>query len=158
MPYNSEKLLAKDQASNSNLSLQKIYNDQVKDLSMNIPLLGTLENADFTSRKRSRICGSSVSVELNVFEDKIVDFRQTVRACLLGSCSASIFARNVIGSTSDEISVLYEQVRDMLLIDDKMPEGKWDDYRILSTARMEKSRHASILLVIEATLSALEKR
>ncbi len=158
MPYSSKKNLAEDQSRNVNLSLQKIYSDQVKDLSMNIPLLGRLEKADCFAHARSRICGSSVSVELKVLEDEIIDFRQIVRACLLGNCSASIFARNVIGSSFSEVSVLYEQVRNMLLNGDKMPSGKWADYEILSSARMEKSRHASILLVIEATLNALEKR
>ena len=85
--------------------LDDIYNLRILELAANIPRSQRLERPDATASAHSKLCGSTISIDLNVEDGRIVDFAQTVKACLLGQASAAIVGREIVGTTADEFRV-----------------------------------------------------
>ena len=137
--------------------LTDIYNQQILDLAGNIPRQGRLEAPDATAKAHSKLCGSTIIVDLVMREGKVVDFAHDVKACALSQAAASIMARNVIGSTGPELRVLRDQVRAMLKENGAPPTGKWADIAILEPVRNFKARHTSTLLTFEATVDCVNQ-
>jgi NifU-like protein involved in Fe-S cluster formation len=137
--------------------LDNVYNSRILELAGDIPRLGRLSRPDASSTAHSRLCGSTISVDLVVRDGKVADFAQQVRACALGQAAASIVARHIVGSTPQELRELRERMRKMLKEDGRPPEGKWADAAILEPVRNYKARHASTLLVFDAVVDALDK-
>lgn len=130
--------------------LNDIYSTRLLDLAAEIPHSARLRDADATATAHSKLCGSTVSVDLKLDGDTITDFGQTVKACLLGQASASIVGREVIGSTISEITEVGRIMRAMLKENGPPPQGRWADLALLEPVRPYKSRHASTLLIFEA--------
>jgi NifU-like protein involved in Fe-S cluster formation len=137
--------------------LNDVYNTQILELAANIPRQGRLARPDATARAHSKLCGSTVIVDLVMRDGKVVDFAHDVKACALGQASASIMARNVIGATGAELRELRDQVRAMLKENGAPPKGKWADIAVLEPVRDFKARHASTMLTFEATVDAVEQ-
>jgi NifU-like protein involved in Fe-S cluster formation len=137
--------------------LDNVYNRRILELAADIPRLGRLQRADASATAHSKLCGSTITVDLAVNEDRIADFAQDVKACALGQASASIMARNIIGATPAELRELRQQVRKMLKENGPPPEGRWADVAVLEPVRNYKARHASTLLVFDAVVDALDK-
>ncbi|MEI2734459.1 MAG: iron-sulfur cluster assembly scaffold protein [Rhodoblastus sp.] len=134
--------------------LDEIYNQQILELAANIPRLGRLERADASATAHSKLCGSTVAVDLRIADGRVSDFAHDVKACALGQASSSIMARHVIGSTPAELRALRDEVRRMLKENGPPPQGKWADIAALEPVRGYKARHASTLLTFEATAEA----
>jgi NifU-like protein involved in Fe-S cluster formation len=94
--------------------LNEVYNRRIIELAGTIPRIGRLAGPDATATAHSRLCGSTVTVDLKMDGDKVIDFAHEVKACALGQASSSIMARNVVGSNADELRALREAVRKML--------------------------------------------
>ncbi|MBV8442738.1 MAG: iron-sulfur cluster assembly scaffold protein, partial [Hyphomicrobiales bacterium] len=94
--------------------LDDIYNQRVLELAANIPRLGRLESPDASARAHSRLCGSTVVVDLCVKAGRVVDFAHEVRACALGQASSSLMARHAVGATAEELLALRETMTRML--------------------------------------------
>ena len=91
--------------------LDDVYNERILDLAGNIPRLGRLASPDATAKAHSRLCGSTVTVDLKMADGRVADFAHEVRACALGQASSSIMARTVVGSTPDELRGVREVMR-----------------------------------------------
>ncbi len=137
--------------------LDAIYNTKILELAASIPRTARLANPDATAVAHSKLCGSTVTVDLVVDGDMIVDFGQTVKACLLGQAAASLVGREVVGSTGQEIRAVGETMRAMLKENGPPPTGKWADLAVLEPVRDYKARHTSTLLVFEAITRALDE-
>jgi NifU-like protein involved in Fe-S cluster formation len=136
--------------------LNDIYNQRILELAADIPRLGRLPTPDASATAHSRLCGSTVTVDLNARDGIVTDFAHDVKACALGQASSSIMARNVVGSTIAELRELRETMRRMLKENGAPPEGRWADLAVLEPIRDYKARHASTLLTFDAVLEALE--
>lgn len=137
--------------------LNDIYNRRILDLAADIPRLGTLPDADASATAHSKLCGSTVTVDLKMDGPVVSDFAHEVKACALGQASSSIMARHVIGAKSDELRELREAVRKMLKENGPPPSGKWADVAMLEPVRDYKARHASTMLTFDAVVSALDQ-
>ena len=137
--------------------LNTVYNQRILELAGNIPRLGRLDDAQASATAHSRLCGSTVTVDLKLADGKVSDFAHDVKACALGQASSSIMARNIIGATPDELRAVRETVRRMLKENGAPPEGKWADIQVLEPVREYKARHASTLLTFDAVVEALGK-
>src|SRR6266568_5307283 len=136
--------------------LNDVYNSRILELAGNIPRLGRLEQADATATAHSKLCGSTVTVDLKMDGDTVTDFAHEVKACALGQASSSIMARNIIGAKADELRELREGVRKMLKENGAPPaNGKWTDIAVLEPVRDYKARHASTLLTFDAVVDAI---
>ena len=137
--------------------LNDVYNSRILELAGNIPRLGRLQAPDASATAHSRLCGSTVTVDLKMEGDTVTDFSHEVKACALGQASSSIMARNVVGSKADELRSLRETVRQMLKENGAPPTGKWADIAVLEPVRDYKARHASTLLTFDAVVDAIDK-
>jgi NifU-like protein involved in Fe-S cluster formation len=137
--------------------LDSIYNRRILELAADIPRLGRLSDPDATARAHSKLCGSTVVVDLSVRDGRVSDFAHDVKACALGQASSSLMARHVIGATPDELIGLRDTMRRMLKENGPPPAGKWSDFAALEPIRDYKARHASTLLTFEAVADALQQ-
>ena len=137
--------------------LNDVYNAKILDLAGNIPRLGRLAAPDASATAHSKLCGSTVTVDLNMADGKVSDFAHDVKACALGQASSSIMARHVVGSSPDELRSLRERVRKMLKENGAPPSGKWADIALLEPVRDYKARHASTLLTFDAVVKAVDE-
>lgn len=135
--------------------LNDIYNKRIIELAGNIPRLGRLSAPDASATAHSKLCGSTVKVDLKMEGDRVTDFAHDVKACALGQASSSIMASHVVGSTASELRELRETVRKMLKENGPPPEGKWEEIKFLEPVRDYKARHASTLLTFDAVVDAI---
>src|SRR5262249_54469 len=137
--------------------INDVYNKRIIELAGNIPRLGRLSHAQATATAHSKLCGSTVTVDLKMEGDEVTDFAHEVKACALGQASSSIMARNVIGAKAEELRNLREIVRRMLKENGAPPDGKWADIAVLEPVRDYKARHASTMLTFDAVTSAIDQ-
>ena len=138
--------------------LNNVYNRRILELAAGIPRLGRLEKPDASATAHSKLCGSTVTVDLKMDGDTVTDFAHEVKACALGQASSSIMARNVIGAKADELRNLRETVRKMLKDNGPPPEnGKWADIGVLEPVRDYKARHASTMLTFDAVVDCVDQ-
>src|SRR5437879_11607490 len=137
--------------------LNAVYTRRILELAGSIPRLGRLVAPDASATAHSKLCGSTVTVDLKMDGDVVTDFAHEVKACALGQASSSIMARNVVGAKSDELRSLRETVRRMLKDNGAPPSGKWADIAVLEPVRDYKARHASTMLTFDAVVSAIEQ-
>lgn len=137
--------------------LNEIYNRRVLELAADIPHLGRLEAPDATAKAHSKLCGSTVTVDVKMDAGVVTAFAHDVKACALGQASSSIMGRHVIGSTAEELRAIRETAIRVLKANGSAPEGKWQDLKVLEPMREFKARHASILLTFDAVVDALDQ-
>ncbi len=137
--------------------LSDIYNRRILELAGNIPRLGRLEAPHASATAHSRLCGSTVTVDIRMVDGRVADFAHDVKACALGQASSSIMARNIVGSDAAELRALRDTVRRMLKENGPAPEGKWAEVAALEPVRDFKARHASTLLTFDAVAEAVAK-
>ncbi len=139
--------------------LDDVYNRRILELAADIPRLGRLAAPGATSTMRSKLCGSTVTVDVTMADGKVSDFAHDVKACALGQASSSIMARHVIGASGDELRRVREQVRRMLKENGAPPAAgdRWEDVRVLEPVRDYKARHASTMLTFDAVVDAVEQ-
>src|SRR5215475_11829318 len=94
--------------------INEVYNQRILELAGNIPRLGRLKDADATATAHSKLCGSTVTVDLKMQGDVVTDFAHEVKACALGQASSSIMAQHVVGAKAGELRDLRDSVRRML--------------------------------------------
>ncbi len=135
--------------------LIKLYSDRILALAADIPLTQRLDAPDATVKKRSPLCGSTVTVDVNVSDGRIVAFGQDVKACALGQAAAAVAGAAVIGRDLNEIESARDALRDMLKNEGPVPPAPFDGFEVLVPARSFKNRHASIFLAMEATADAM---
>ena len=135
--------------------LDDIYNPRILEYAANIPRAVRLEHPQASATAHSKLCGSTVTVDLVMDGDIVKDYGQTVKACLLGQAASSIMARNIIGASADELRAVGDTMRKMLKEDGPPPNGDWKDLEVLEPVRDFKARHASTLLVFDAVEDAI---
>lgn len=134
--------------------LIKLYSSRILALAADIPHSERLAAPGATVKKRSPLCGSTVTVDVTMKDGKVAEFGQDVKACALGQSAASVLGAVVIGRTVDELDKAAAELRAMLKDGGPVPSAPFDGYEVLEPARDYKNRHASILLAIEATAEA----
>src|SRR5437016_9979721 len=136
--------------------LNDVYNRRILELAGTIPRIGRLEAPDASATAHSKLCGSTVTVDLKMDGDTITDFAHDVKACALGQASSSIMARNVVGAKADELRGLRDAVRKMLKENGEPPkDGRWADIAVPEPVRDYKARHASTMLTFDAVVDAI---
>lgn len=135
--------------------IDDVYNAKILGYAGNIARLGRLEAPDATATAHSKLCGSTVTVDLKMDGDVVSDFAHEVKACALGQASSSIMARNVVGASSEELRHVRETMRRMLKENGAPPEGRFADLKFLEPVRDYKARHASTMLTFDAVVDAI---
>lgn len=137
--------------------LIKLYSARILALAADIPHLGRLSTPDATVKRRSPLCGSTVTVDVSVTDGRLTDLGQDVKACALGQAAAAVVGSAAVGATLVQIETARDQLRAMLKDQGPVPDAPFDGFEVLTPAVAYKNRHASILLSIEATAEAVQQ-
>lgn len=139
------------------MELTDLYSDRILEIAGNQPVPGRLAHPDASARKHSRICGSTIEVDLTVNNGVITGYGHEISACALGQTSAAVVASHIVGTPVDEFRRVRAQMTDMLKAGGAPPAGeRWTDLKFLEPVRAYPNRHASTLLVFEAVGAALD--
>ena len=134
--------------------LIKLYSGKILELATNIPHLERLESPQKTVKKRSPLCGSTVTVDVEMEDGHVSAFGQDVKACALGQAAAAVVGAQVIGRSAAEIVQARDELKAMLKSDGAIPSAPFDGLEVLIPARDYKNRHASIMLTLDALVEA----
>ncbi len=134
--------------------LIKLYSTRILALAADIPHHARLDQPTASARRRSPLCGSTVTVDLVVDDGRIAEFGQDVKACALGQAAASIVGAHAIGRTRAEIERARDELTAMLKSAGPAPSAPFGDLAVLLPARDYRNRHASVLLALEAAAEA----
>lgn len=141
----------------SDTDLIKLYSQRILGLAASIPHTERLSAPDASAKKRSPLCGSTVTVDVKVAQGRVAAFGQDVKACALGQAAASVLGAAVIGRSLPELEAARDALKAMLKEDGPVPPAPFDGFEVLIPAKDYKNRHASILLSLDATVAAMRE-
>ncbi len=134
--------------------IDDLYSDRILALAANMPRAGRLSAPDASSEKTSKLCGSTVTVDVSVSDGQVSDFAQDVRACALGQASAAVLGAHVVGASLAEVELARDALSAMLKANGPPPAGRFADLAVLQVVKDYPARHASTLLAFEAAVEA----
>jgi len=138
--------------------MSDLYHNRVLELAANIPNVGTLSDAHGSAEKVSRICGSTVRVDIRLSSDgeRIETIAVDPKACALGQASTAILAENAVGAEVSEIMDAHDALKAMLKDGAEPPAGRFWELRHLAGVADYPQRHVSTVLAFSAAVAAIE--
>ena len=137
--------------------IDALYSANVLKLAANLPHLGRLAEPEGSSEKVAKLCGSRVTIDVTLEDDRVATFAQDVKACALGQASAAILGAHILGASLSEIEMARDQFRAMLRNGGSPPTGRFSDLEMLEPVKDYPARHASSLLAFEAATDAVRQ-
>ena len=137
--------------------IDDVYNAKILGYAGNISRIGRLDAPDASATAHSKLCGSTVTVDIRMDDDVITDFAHDVKACALGQASSSIMAQQIIGATAAELREVRATMLKMLKENGAPPAGRFGELKYLEPVRDYKARHASTMLTFDAVVDAVEQ-
>jgi NifU-like protein involved in Fe-S cluster formation len=135
-----------------------LYHNRVLELAAEIPHVGRLEDAQGSSLKVSRVCGSTVNVDVKLDgAGRIAEVAVDPKACALGQAATSILMRHAVGRSLAEIEAARDALRAMLKDGAEPPDGLFWELRHLQPVKDYPPRHASTMLAFDALVEAMER-
>ena len=120
-------------------------------------MTGRLKNPDISITKRTAICGSSITLDLNIVKAKISAVGLDIKSCALGQASACIFLTHAVGTDVDTILKLRKNLKAFLETGNFSIGDPFKRYKYFEPAQKVPYRHDSVLLVLDASIEALQK-
>lgn len=139
-------------------ALTAVYNQSLIALSSKAAEPKRLPSPDISAHAVSPICGSEVTIDLALEEDRITGFGFDVEACALTKAVVAVMASAIIGKTRTEVMAAGADMKAMLAGKDVLPSGDWADLKLLAPVKDYTARHNSILLPFEAVEKAFSKK
>ena len=137
----------------------ELYHNRVLELAADIPHLGALDDFDARVEKVSRICGSTIQLDLKLTPDRqrIEAIAVHPKACALGQAATSILTEHAVGATVGDIRAGREALRAMLKDNAPPPQGRFAELRHLAGVADYPPRHTSTLLAFDAAVAAIDE-
>ncbi|MFK4825704.1 iron-sulfur cluster assembly scaffold protein [Paenochrobactrum sp. BZR 588] len=135
--------------------IDDLYNQRILEFAGSISKTERLEHPQASAKAHSRLCGSTIIVDMDVIDGIVSNYGQDVKACALGQATASVMARTIIGATPEELKTLRECMYEMLKNNGDAPKGRFGDFKYFAPVRDYRARHASTLLVFDAVVDCL---
>ena len=135
--------------------LIKLYSARILALAADMPRTTRLTAPTASAKRRSPLCGSTVSVDIVVTDGVITDYGQDVKACALGQAAAALVGATIVGTTFAQVQTGRNALLAMLKEGGPVPLAPFAGFDVLEPAREYKNRHASIMLAFDAILDAL---
>lgn len=128
-----------------------LYNRAILALAVENSEYPALQNASLSGMLRSTLCGSKVSLDMEIGPDRrIAELGMKVEACALGQASATLFARHAAGRTHDDLRAGRDQLAAWLRGEDETPA--WPEFAALAAVKDYPARHAAILLPFDVAV------
>ncbi|MFN3293642.1 MAG: iron-sulfur cluster assembly scaffold protein [Gemmobacter sp.] len=138
----------------SDADLMKLYSGRILALAADIPHLGRLPAPQGSAKRRSPLCGSTVTADVVMADGRVAAFAQDVKACALGQAAAAVVGAAILGRTRAEVERARDQLAEMLK-GGPVPDAPFDGLEVLIPAREFRNRHASIQLALQAAAEAI---
>jgi len=135
--------------------INDVYNAKILGFAGNIGRIGRLASPHASATAHSKLCGSTVTIDLAMEDGVVTDFCHVVKACALGQASSAIMAANVVGASAEELREVRNSMQRMLKENGTPPEGRFADLKYLEPVRDYKARHASTMLTFDAVVDAI---
>jgi len=133
-----------------------LYNAEILRLTTAIPHDRRLTDPMASVERRSPICGSRVTVDLNLDEaGRVTEVGMLVRACALGQASATLLSAHVVGRSVTELAAARDELTAWLAAG-QGDAPAWPGIDIFTPALSYTARHPSIRLAFEAAAQAAE--
>lgn len=129
-----------------------LYNMEILRLAASVPLDQRLGDPMGSSEKRSPVCGSRVTVDIDMSEGRVTAIGMVVRACALGQASSALMHAHAIGRSAAELAVARDDLTAWLAGEGPAPD--WPGLDLFERALPHRGRHASIRLAFEAAADA----
>jgi NifU-like protein involved in Fe-S cluster formation len=147
----------KGNAMSAETDLIKLYSGRILALAADMPRTERLGAPTATAKRRAPLCGSNVTVDLQIEDGIVTDYAQDVKACALGQAAAAIVGKNIVGLSVSEVQAGRDALFAMLKSDGPVPPAPFAEFEVLQPAKDYKNRHASIMLAFDATLDAISE-
>ena len=134
-----------------------LYTNNILKLASTIPVTTRLMRPDVTVTKRTAICGSSITMDLNISKSKITQVGLDIKACALGQASACIFVTHAIGTDIGVITELRKNLKTFLDTGTFLIKKPFTRYKYFEPAQKVPYRHDSVLLILDASIEALQE-
>lgn len=136
-----------------------LYHNRVLELAADIPHLGTLDDADASVERVSRICGSTIRLDLKLNAERthVEAIAVEPKACALGQAATAILTGGAVGASVDEIRAGHDALEGMLRRGAPPPEGRFAELRHLAGVADYPPRHTSTLLAFRAAIDAIDE-
>jgi NifU-like protein involved in Fe-S cluster formation len=134
--------------------IDDLYSAKVLALAANMPHAGRLAQAQASASKVSKLCGSTVVVDLDLADGRVSAFAQDVKACALGQAAAAVLGADILGASVQEIESARDALKAMLKTGGPPPRGRFAALAVLEVVKDYPARHASTLLAFEAAYEA----
>jgi NifU-like protein involved in Fe-S cluster formation len=105
--------------------------------------------------KTSRICGSTVTIDIKISHGRVSAFGAEVKACALGQASTAIVERRVKGQSGADITAAKRALIRLLAGEQVAFAEPWQDLKVFEAAQAYKARHSAIVLPFIALEEAL---
>ncbi len=131
-----------------------LYQDAIVAQAKQATRAGRLEAPDASITLDNPLCGDRVTIDVKLAGDRIAAMAHRVRGCLLCEASASVVGANAIGQSADALVAAQRDLRASL----EGPSAKnalWPGMETFAPVAGYKSRHACVLLPLEALLKAV---
>jgi|GEM_PF-121041 len=132
--------------------LIKLYSGRILALAADIPNSDRLEAPAVTVKKRSPLCGSTVTVDVEFEGQTVSAFGQDVKACALGQAAASVIGGAIVGASLDQVKQAQGALQTLLTEGGPPPQAPFEGLEVLRPAKDFKNRHASIMLALDAVV------
>ncbi len=129
-----------------------LYNIHILRLATSIAHQERLPDPMGSAEKRSPVCGSSVTVDIDMADGRVSALGLEVHACALGQASASLLAAKAIGRTPGDLAAARDALTAWLAGEGPMPD--WPGVDVFVPALSVTARHAAIRLAFEAAAEA----
>jgi NifU-like protein involved in Fe-S cluster formation len=138
--------------------VSELYHNRILELAAGIPHVGRLADAEGSVLKVSRVCGSTVNVDvqLDAAGERVIAIAVDPKACALGQATTAILAEHAVGATVEEVRAARDALRAMLKEGGPPPEGRFWELRHLEPVADYPPRHTSTLLAFDAAVEAIE--
>jgi len=133
----------------------KLYNKQILGFAASISRVGRLANPGASVTAHSRLCGSRITVDINLNDNVITDYAHELRACAISQAVASVIAEVVVGLTKEEINDGMKILNAILQDKTLPPLGIWAKLEAFLPVADFHNRHGSALLPFQALQSAI---
>jgi nitrogen fixation NifU-like protein len=135
------------------VSFEALYPKPILRLAAEAKGAQRLPAPDITIVHVNPLCGDKITLDLEIKHERVKALGYEAKACVLCQASASVLAETAIGRSENEIKQLHADVKAMLTGTDTPPPG----FDAFTATRPHKSRHACVLLPLDAMLEGFEQ-
>lgn len=136
------------------MSVDELYPKPILRLAAEAKGAARLPSPDVTVTRVNPLCGDKIILDLQIAGERVAALGYDAKACVLCQASASVLAEAAIGQDRNAIKSLHDSVKAMLMGAAAPPPA----FAVFTATRPHRSRHACVLLPLDALIEAFERQ